>query len=149
MTPEEAAWVREHAWTQGMRKTYAEVPGFYLTCACQRTGPCINSRDPGRHARCHVGRHPLPDYETWILWPDGRVCAFPEPYQHPTAQAVGWHYERLATVWLADRRCAWRCACDCGHPRTDVGHAPENNPARPIRYETVALPGLEHLAVIG
>lgn len=155
MTPEEAAWVREHIWLRDMREIYRDTPGYYLACACQWNGPCIN--DPRRdvHTNCHVGRHPLPGRETWIQWPDGRLCAFAEPYRHPTASATGWHYERTAMVWLADRRCRWACACDCGHPRDDIAYAPARHPGRrqpptpaalPGRYETVTLPGLEHLA---
>jgi len=146
MTPDQAAWVREHAWTAGMRKMFQEAPGYWLVCACQSSGPCHNSKDPGRHQRCHVGV-PLPDYET-IISPRGgtRVCAFNEPYRYPTASATGWRRSTLAMVWLADRRCAWRCTCtDCDHSR-DVAHAPEKNPMRPIRYELVELFDLTEVA---
>ncbi|MGV9779729.1 DUF6248 family natural product biosynthesis protein, partial [Streptosporangium sp. NPDC003464] len=41
MTPGQAAWVREHVWTAGMRKTHREVPGATSHCACQwGGGPC-------------------------------------------------------------------------------------------------------------
>jgi hypothetical protein len=146
MTEEDAAWVREHVWTQGMRKMFKEVPGYYLVCACQSSGPCHNSKDPGRHQRCHVGQHPLIDYETIISPRDGiGALAFRQPYRYPTASATGWRSNTLAMVWLADRRCAWWCRCtDCGHSR-DVAHAPERNPMRPVRYETVTLPGFNDL----
>lgn len=141
MTPEAAAWVRENVWTQAMRKMFNEVPGYYLVCACQSSGPCHNSKDPGRHERCHVGV-PLYRYETIISSLGGTaVLAFRQPYRYPTASATGWHHDTLAMVWLADRVCAWSCSCtDCGHPRTDIAHAPEKNPMRPIRYELVELP---------
>ncbi|WP_431897874.1 DUF6248 family natural product biosynthesis protein [Nonomuraea sp. bgisy101] len=147
MTPDEAAWVREYAWTQSMRKVHAEVPGFYLACACQWNGPCLNSRDPGRHSRCHMGT-PMYEYETIIAVRGGQgVASFRRPYRYPTASATGWHRSHLAMVWLAGRRCRWACSCDCGHPRADIAHAPERNPARPVRYELVPLPGLELAAL--
>ncbi|WP_326637327.1 DUF6248 family natural product biosynthesis protein [Streptosporangium sp. NBC_01755] len=141
MTKEDAEWVREHVWTQGMRKIFKEVPGYYLVCACQSSGPCHNSKDPGRHQRCHVGQHPLISYETIIGAPGGtHGVAFATPYRYPTASATGWKYSTAAMVWLADRRCAWWCRCDCGHPRADIAHAPEKNPMRPVRYKPVFLP---------
>lgn len=140
MTPDAAAWVRAHVWTPAMRAMFREVPGFWLTCACQHAGPCQSSaRHPDRHERCHVGT-PLPTYET-IIRPRGGtgVAAFSRPYRYPTASATGWHHTAAAQVWLADRRCAWRCACPCGHPRTDIAHAPARNPMRPIRAEQLDL----------
>ncbi|MEV4174020.1 DUF6248 family natural product biosynthesis protein [Nonomuraea sp. NPDC049709] len=138
MHPDQAAWVREHVWTASMRRQFAELPGFYLMCACQHGGPCINAKDPGRHARCHVGRHPLPRYETYINTPSD-YANFRQPYRYPTADATGWKFSTLAMVWLADRRCGWRCVCDCGHPCEDLAHAPDRNPMRPITYDRVPL----------
>ncbi|MEV4096935.1 DUF6248 family natural product biosynthesis protein [Streptosporangium saharense] len=141
MTPDEAAWVREHVWTGAMRRTYAEVPGFYLTCACQWNGPCLNDPHPGTHATCHMGV-PMYNYETIISGRGGvSVAAFKRPYRHPTASATGWHSSHLAMVWIGGRRCRWQCTCPCDH-RHDVAHTPENNPAWPVRYEVVELPGL-------
>lgn len=140
MTPAEAAWVRENVWTPSMRKQFSELPGFYLTCACQHKGPCLNGRDPGRHQRCHVGRHGLPRFEAMIDTRGGHgVAAFTMPYRYPTASATGWRHERLAMVWLAGRTCRWACTCDCGHPRDDIAFAPERNPMRPITYDVVPL----------
>jgi hypothetical protein len=138
MTPEEAVWVREHVWTPDMRRQFKELPGFYLTCACQHNGPCLNAKDPGRHDRCHVGRNPLPRCETYIDTPRG-YAAFRQPYRYPTADATGWKFSTLAMVWLADRRCRWACSCDCGHLRDDIAHDPGCNPMRPITYELVPL----------
>ncbi|MFC3984924.1 hypothetical protein [Streptosporangium jomthongense] len=144
MTTAEATWVRDHAWTGAMRKTYKEVPGFYLTCSCQWNGPCLNDARPGVHEVCHMGVA-MSYYETVIEVRGGQaVAAFPTPYRHPTASATGWHPSHLAMVWIADRRCRWQCTCPCDH-RRDVAHAPERNPRqpkRPIRYEVVELPGL-------
>lgn len=119
-----------------MRQQFKELPGFYLTCACQHNGPCLNAKDPGRHNRCHVGRHPLYQYETMIRTRYG-TAAFREPYRYPTASATVWRHEHIAFVWLADRRCRWACACDCGHPREDLAHAPGRNPMRPVTYDLV------------
>lgn len=139
MLPEQAAWVRDQVWTQSMRRTFAEVPGFYLTCACEWDGPCLNDPRPRVHATCHVGV-PLHWYETHIQTRGGQgVAAFRNPYRYPTASATGWHPDQSAMVWLADRTCRWQCACPCGHPRADVAHAPEHNPMRPITYERVPL----------
>lgn len=139
MTPDEAAWVRANVWTPHMRGLFKELPGFYLTCVCQHGGPCMNdTRHPDRHDRCHVGQHPLPNCETYINTPTG-YATFRQPYRYPTADATGWKFSTLAMVWLADRRCAWSCACDCGHPREDLAHAPERNPMRPITYDLVPL----------
>lgn len=139
MTPDEAAWVRGHAWTQSMRKQYKELPGYHLTCACQHNGPCLNASDPGRHQRCHMGT-PLYRNETMIEVRGGQaVAVFREPYRYPTASATGWHFDHAALVWLADRRCRWACSCDCGHPRDDIAHAPGRNPMRPITYAAVPL----------
>ena len=148
MTPDAAAWVREHVWTGAMRKTFREVPGFYLTCACQwGNGPCRPSSGLPRHDACHLGT-PIWDYETIIGTKGGiGVTAFAEPYRHPTASATGWHRSHLAMVWLADRACRWACPCNCGHPYVPA-HALKNNPMRPVRYEAVPLPGLD-LAGIG
>lgn len=147
MNAEQAAWVREHAWTATMRKTFREVPGFYAACACQGHGPCINTpKRPETHLTCHVGRWPLPCYETIIAVRGGLgPAAFRMPYRYPAPSATGWKYSRLAMVWLADRVCRWACSCDCGHSRTDVAHAPERNPARPVTYDAVELPGFEQL----
>lgn len=147
MTGDEAAWVRDNAWTKAMRKTFKELPRFYLTCACQHNGPCLNDPRPETHRTCHVGRHPLARYETVISSKRGYVVAFRDPYRYPDASATGWHYSRLAMVWLADRVCRWSCTCDCGHPREGISHDPARNPRRPMKPIVVAerptLPGLE------
>jgi len=136
MTEAEAAWIREHAWTTPMRKGYIETPGFYTHCACQWTGPCENDPRPGVHERCHVGRIPMPQYETVITTRNERIAYLREPYRHPTASATGWHHTAVAQVWLARHHCRWTCVCPqgCGHPRADIAHAP----VYPV-YELVPL----------
>ena len=50
MTDAQARWVREHAWTPAMRKTYATTPALYSTCPCQH-GPCGHCT-AGHHDQC-------------------------------------------------------------------------------------------------
>ena len=50
MTDSEAAWVREHAWTEAMRKTYSSTPAVLAMCPCEH-GPCGNC-SAGHHADC-------------------------------------------------------------------------------------------------
>lgn len=132
MTPEQAAWVREHAWTKAMARTFQESPGFYLKCACQRgtTWYCAN----GKCGRCHRAKPGPPDWEDVICDKTGnRPLYFATPYQHPTPSITGDRRERVAQVWLADRTCRW--VCSCPH------HA---QPGR-LTYEAAVLPGLELL----
>lgn len=110
MTPEQAAWVRQHAWTKKMRHTYAETPGFYTSCACQYglTSWCQHDK----HGRCHRAK-PLTSHETVICWRGDRPAYFLEEFTHKTEDATGWKRSRLAMVWLADRVCRWVCPCGC------------------------------------
>lgn len=111
LTPEAAAWIREHAWKARMRATYAEVPGFFTTCACQH-GPSTWCAT-GKCGNCHRGT-PLREYAAVICWPGDRPAYFAEPYRHETGvSATGPRYEHLAMVWLADRVCRWVCPHDC------------------------------------
>jgi len=118
MTTDTAAWVRANAWTQAMRKTYAEVPGFYTACACENgtSGWC----QIGQCGDCPRGE-PLRGAETVIVSRRhrGAPALFAEPYAHPSdISATGPKFERVALVWLADRVCAWTCPHSCHH----VGH---------------------------
>lgn len=112
MTPEQAAWVREHVWTAPMRKRFDFIPANQNRCLCQY----------GRSHQCGVGREheqcPADDrhWHGLIRLPGDRVARFAEPYAHPTDSDEGPQYERAALVWHADRICRWVCPCDCGHP---------------------------------
>lgn len=112
MTPDEAAWVREHVWTQAMRKTHREVPLYAHTCACQSglTSWCQH----GQCDRCHRGT-PQPGPAGYVCGGGGgqTVLGFAEPYEHPTLSATGWHKSYDAMFWLADRICRWLCPHDC------------------------------------
>jgi hypothetical protein len=114
-TLERAAWIREHAWTNAMRKQYRQTPGFYTKCPCQfgPSGHCTGG--PGaRHEHCPRGV-PLRSEHTMILSPGGVYPAhFTADYEHKTdTSATGPQYTSLALVWLADRVCRWICPCDC------------------------------------
>lgn len=107
-TPDQAAWIRDHAWLPRMRNTFLTAVGFYSSCLCQN----------GRSHNCGRGRHDLcigtlANWHTIICRPDGTVAQFPTSYAHPTGSATGPQYEHAAFVWLADRVCRWVCPCDC------------------------------------
>ena len=112
MTPIEAAWVREHVWTQAMRKTAAEVPGYRHTCACQYglTTMCQH----GDCGRCHRGT-PQPGPAGYVCGgPGGQtVLGFTAPYKHATPSATGRRPSTAAMFWYADRVCRWVCPHDC------------------------------------
>jgi hypothetical protein len=114
MTPDEAAWIRDHAWTPAMRRQPYWIPGTSTAtydhahalalCACM-VHVCSACRGH-RHELCHAQRiRPQPE---WYL------------------QAPGTH--RAIPVWAAGRAC--RSLCPCPH-------------VKPPRWETVELPGLE------
>ncbi|MFF0526571.1 DUF6248 family natural product biosynthesis protein [Actinomadura nitritigenes] len=108
MTETAAAWVREHAWTSAMRKTFASTPGFFTACACQYSGGECRHGD-----RCHR-REPLVIPIGSVMQRGGEYTALhPEPYQHPTPTATGPQHTAHAQVWYADRTCRWVCDCEC------------------------------------
>jgi hypothetical protein len=110
MTAEDAAWVRQNAWTKQMRREYAGDLTYVTTCACQHgpTGFCLQ----GSHRRCNRDTA-LPRWEALICDRAGIYpVSFSEEFQHETPGLIP-HRERLAMVWLADRICRWRCPCDC------------------------------------
>jgi len=110
MTPEEFAWIRAHVWTDAMRRTWKEFPGFYTRCPCQwgATWWCQNDR----HDRCHR-RDPQ-------FSPGGYVCdrsgerpgMFARPYRNPSLSASGSLRTSLAMWWYADRVCRWPAGQD-------------------------------------
>ena len=99
MSDKSAAWIRDHAWTVGMRKLFAAAPSSYLNCDCQ-SGIAYWCQDDqgGQHSRCARGA-PLPLWETAVCLSDG------------VRPAIG-----VSEVWLADRVCVWRCKCSCHEP---------------------------------
>lgn len=131
MTASEAAWVREHVWTQRMRDHQERIVTVDLsTCACE-WGLCRACRR-GLH-NCMHGK-PLRQYETIAANRSGvDSMPFREPYEHLVdvvpAGPMEW---RLPFVWLADRVCVWVCPCPpC--------RAAQESPERPAAYERVAL----------
>jgi hypothetical protein len=115
-----------------MRRQFAEVPGFYLACACDY-GLTTSCRE-GQHNRCHRGE-PLRSSETYILRRGGIYPAyFAEEYTHKTdTSATGPQFTSAAQVWLADRVCRWVCPCDCEHTGKRVVVVEDEQPdSRPI-----------------
>ena len=111
MTPEEAAWIREHVWTPAMRKTHRDVPGLLGTCPCQ-WGPTSWCQH-GDCDRCRRGV-PLPSPAGYVCGRDGETpLALAQPYEHRAPSATGRHQTSLALFWYADRICAWRCPHEC------------------------------------
>lgn len=112
MRPDEAAWVRDNAWTKTMRQTYQQVPAHFTHCACQ-LGIC-GACSSGRHKHCpHKQYAPFPSPECYITTKRQQVLAIPGGFVHPERTATGWHRGGAAMVWLVDRRCVWVCPC-CG-----------------------------------
>ncbi|GAA1765769.1 DUF6248 family natural product biosynthesis protein [Streptomonospora arabica] len=100
MTPEEAAWVREHAWMGQLQREYAALPGVTHTCTCQfgPTGHC----GVGQHDQCQsTAWEPKP--ETYVTDGKGSVRYFADPREP-------------ARVWLAPTACGWLCPCGCHRP---------------------------------
>ncbi|MFI6814447.1 DUF6248 family natural product biosynthesis protein [Nonomuraea sp. NPDC050328] len=131
MTPAQAAWVREHAWTSHLRSEYRADPQLAL-CACQfgLSRHCAASQ----HGTCHH-RAVHPSTEGVILDRRGHHARFPFDYQH----AMPWRTppglvppapDAWASIWLANRMCRWTCPCDC--------HAPAAPPPPPS-YELIPL----------
>ncbi|WP_433235400.1 DUF6248 family natural product biosynthesis protein [Streptosporangium sp. CA-135522] len=110
MTEEAAAWIRQHVWTDGMRRVEYEVrPGFYTRCGCQRD-VCHQCRC-GVHERCNA--IPRQSHEGMIADKTGtHPACFKEPYKHVTVDGAP-RPTVVAQVWLADRICRWACRCDC------------------------------------
>jgi hypothetical protein len=141
MSSEAAAWVREQVWTGYMRTAYSRAAH---TCACQRSGQFTWCK-ADRHTWCDSGK-PRPDYETLILDRNGIFPTWlPEPFKntapHPCESGDSAE-QPLAFVWLADRVCQTACTCDCVHMERRQP-APKTTPSRPVRYETVMLPGFD------
>lgn len=100
MTPEEAQWVRDNAWTEQMRRQPVWLPGTSTAtydkaealarCDCQ-VGMCFHCRTD-RHWACHAKR------------PD--LMGRPQPED----------FLADVPVWYADRTCRSLCPCPC--PRT-------------------------------
>lgn len=56
MSAAEAQWVRRHAWTAAMRKTYRSTPAILTMCPCQY-GPCGHCTEE-RHDECPYDADP-------------------------------------------------------------------------------------------
>lgn len=76
MTPDQAAWVRDHAWTPAIRTSFNHAPSFWT--------------------------HPATPYHT-VIWRHGglKPATFEEPFRHPTTADGGTRRRALAMVWTA------------------------------------------------
>lgn len=110
MTADDAAWVREHVWTDGMRRVEYQVwPGCYTRCECQRD--VCHQCGRGVHELCNA--IPRQSDEGMIADKTGvHPACFKEPYKHRTIDGPP-RPTPVAQVWLADRICRWACRCDC------------------------------------
>lgn len=122
MTPEQAAWVREHAWLPSMRRQLWGGPTGYTYDAALATSICECMA--GVCGMCHSGRHDLCDRRKIRPRPEWWIANRPLNYIPPTA------------VWYADRACRSLCPC-----------CPDGPPPR-LRYETVPLPGFDLIAEV-
>lgn len=111
MTPEQAAWVREHAWTDAMRSGLTG-PARHR-CACQDDHVTGWACRADQCHRCDYGE-PVA-YETTIRRHGGlRPASLPTPMRHEPRTAYGTR--TMAMVWLADRVCCRVCSCSCHVP---------------------------------
>lgn len=110
MTEDDAAWIREQVWTDGMRRVEFEVwPGYYSRCECQRD--ICYSCDRGAHEMCNA--IPRQSDEGMIADKTGvHPACFKDPYEHVTIDGAP-KATTVAQVWLADRICRWSCQCAC------------------------------------
>ena len=92
MTPDEARWVRDHAWTRQMRDASTTCSPELLVGACSACAG--DDTEPPRHAQC-VSRH-----HGVIQWP-GRLC---DSHGRPVARVLD--------------TCQYVCPCDCRPPLT-------------------------------
>lgn len=133
MTPEQAAWVRQHAWNTTVRTEAKQQRGSAVAtlCYCQQPYTCDACTDD-QHHQCDpdVCRDPhgstlrirLFADETVILGPAGRLFA-------PTAHGPGSVEATSMRVRLADRWCRRLCHCPC-RTRASVPAV-----ARPVRLD--------------
>ncbi len=94
MTPDEAAWVRDNAWSDALRTIngdYEDGWFFYRACHCQ-LGVCVPC-ETGRCDRCLTRQH-----EGRRLGDGGSVLKG----MYPCARVYDARYD-----------CHWLCPCDC------------------------------------
>jgi hypothetical protein len=109
MTPEQAAWVQEHAWPAPLRNSYAhaaahpELAAEDYGCVCQ-LGPCFWC-ERGQHNDCRAIGDKVP--AAHIGGTNGWL------FRHPDG--------RVVDVWLADRTCRAMCPCHCRQTAQDRG----------------------------
>lgn len=114
MTAEDAAWVREHAWTDAMRQDYQDYPVWMSSCPCG-LGPC-GLCSQGDHHKCPVSlARSDPAMAAWVEArsdvPVGWVTMGEDRMVSSLGGADTWQ------VWEASWRHDGRCPCGlAGHP---------------------------------
>lgn len=114
MTPEQAAWVREHVWEPIRLRNHNHIPSTTFECACQ--GPPSVECQMDRHTRCRHDRHTM--NETVIHTSHARAARLPDTYEHQSPVSSGRN--DLAWVWLAGEPCREICTCACHRPGVKV-----------------------------
>ena len=113
MSDTDAAWIRDNAWTKGLRAIEAAYPyGFHHWCSCQQ-GPCW-ACETGRHDHCTTADGPRPDRDAGCITdargfvvarlvhaPDQTPCRQSCPCQHtpgrgPDDRRTGTRRARIA-----------------------------------------------------
>lgn len=108
MTPEQAAWVRKHAWPAPRRAAYANDIRDVTNCACHGGAPSRQCTT-GQHAECPTTGRPL--WEALLCDRNGLDPLYLRNTDHT----------RVAFVWLAGRPCRWICPCRCHQPANEQG----------------------------
>lgn len=127
MTPEAAAWVREHVWTDAHRRIDAASPAFYGMCSCQYgiCGACDGSSDQGRarHDMCISRTGQFRPITVPITWLTDSRCMVVGP-----------------ALWPAAGACRYTCPCPC--TKTDAAQSPPRR--RPDTHRDTVRPTAEH-----
>ena len=135
MSPDQAAWVREHVWTGLRLRNHDHIPSTTFACACQGPPSCECQR--GDHRVCRHDEHPV--NETVIHTSRGRAARFPEPYEHRApagrnGNRISYGTNTTAWVWLAGAPCREVCTCVCHRPH----HPPPAGVAAPVQLDLFA-----------
>ncbi|AYG77907.1 hypothetical protein DWB77_00014 [Streptomyces hundungensis] len=121
MSETEGAWVRAHAWTQGLRRIEDAYPhGFHRWCSCER-GTCTACAS-GHHDRCISATGPRTDTDAGTLTDHGGFVV-----------AV-IHYTP------SQRPCRWVCPCT-HQERTAAADVCEPRPTRHTLASSRSVPG--------
>ncbi len=121
--PEQAAWVRENAWTDQMRRQPVWQPGTSVPTYDKAEALARCECMAGTCGYCKVGQH--------------EFCPAGAGAKREGPRPEAWLSAGLSgvPVWLADRVC--RSLCPCSHHTAPA--SPIAEPTEPPRYESVTL----------